>query len=43
MLGIALGARVLDRLLFDPEESLGFLILARHRASSDPVKKQGLS
>jgi hypothetical protein len=43
MLGIALGARVLDRLLFDPEESLGFLILARHRPSSDTVKKQGLS
>jgi SAM-dependent methyltransferase len=43
MLGIALGARVLDRLLFDPEESLGFLILARHRPSSDTLVQQGLS
>jgi SAM-dependent methyltransferase len=30
MFGVALGARVLDRLLFDPSESLGFLVLARH-------------
>lgn len=29
--GISLGARVLDRLLPDPEETLGFLVLARHR------------
>jgi SAM-dependent methyltransferase len=31
MLGIALGARVLDRVLFDPEETLGFMVIARHR------------
>jgi SAM-dependent methyltransferase len=30
MLAVALGARVLDRVLFDPEETLGFLVLARH-------------
>jgi SAM-dependent methyltransferase len=33
MIGLALGARVLDRLLFDPEESLGYLVIARHRRS----------
>jgi hypothetical protein len=33
MLGIALGARVLDRLLFEREESLGFLIVARHKVA----------
>jgi SAM-dependent methyltransferase len=31
MLAVALGARVLDRVLFDPEETLGFLVLARHQ------------
>lgn len=31
MVGIALGARVLDRVLFDPEETLGFMVIARHR------------
>jgi len=31
--GISVGARVLDRLLFDPEETLGFLVLARHRGA----------
>ncbi len=30
MFAVALGARVLDRVLFDPEETLGFLVLARH-------------
>jgi SAM-dependent methyltransferase len=30
VLGIAGAARVLDRVLFDPEESLGYLVLARH-------------
>jgi hypothetical protein len=44
MLGIALGARVLDRLLFDPEESLGFLVLARRSPTTDPtLGKQALS
>jgi SAM-dependent methyltransferase len=33
MFAIAAGARVLDRVLFDPEESLGFLVLARHQGS----------
>jgi SAM-dependent methyltransferase len=30
VVGIAGAARVLDRVLFDPEESLGFLVVARH-------------
>jgi SAM-dependent methyltransferase len=34
MLGIALGARVLDRVLFDPKEALGFLVVARHRSGA---------
>jgi len=41
--GISLGARVLDRLLFDPEETLGFLVLARHGggvARSTPNSKE---
>jgi SAM-dependent methyltransferase len=33
MLGIALGARVLDRVLFDPKEALGFLVVARRQGS----------
>lgn len=37
MLAVAFGARVLDRVLFDPEETLGFLVLARHaRANGAP-------
>jgi SAM-dependent methyltransferase len=35
MMAIALGARVLDRVLFDPEETLGFLVVAR-RAGNTP-------
>lgn len=31
MFAVALGARMLDRVLFDPEETLGFLVLARHQ------------
>jgi SAM-dependent methyltransferase len=31
MVSIAAGARVMDRYFFDPEESLGYLVLARHR------------
>lgn len=34
MFAVALGARVLDRVLFDPEETLGFLVLARHRGAN---------
>lgn len=34
MLAVALGARVLDRVLFDPEETLGFLVLARHKRTN---------
>lgn len=30
MFGVALGARVLDRILLEPAETLGFLVLARH-------------
>lgn len=43
MLAVALGARVLDRVLFDPEETLGFLVLARHRQGSgaDPAAPAG--
>jgi SAM-dependent methyltransferase len=32
IVSIAAGARVMDRLLHEPEESLGFVVLARHRA-----------
>jgi hypothetical protein len=38
MLAVALGARVLDRFLFDPEETLGFLVLARHNPSGAALK-----
>jgi SAM-dependent methyltransferase len=41
MFGIALSARVLDRLLFDPEETLGFLVLARHRQTPAPAAGLG--
>jgi SAM-dependent methyltransferase len=44
MLAVALGARVLDRVLFDPEETLGFLVLARHQRRSgqaQPVPVNG--
>ena len=34
MVAVAFGARVLDRVLFDPEETLGFLVLARHKPDS---------
>jgi SAM-dependent methyltransferase len=34
MFAVALGARVLDRVLFDPEETLGFLVLARHKPAN---------
>lgn len=34
MFAVALGARVLDRVLFDPEETLGFLVLARHQSKN---------
>jgi SAM-dependent methyltransferase len=37
MLGISAAARVLDRLAFDPEESLGFLVVAR------PFKPGGIA
>ena len=30
MVAVAFGARVLDRVLFDPEETLGYLVTARH-------------
>ncbi len=30
MLGISAAARVMDRVAFDPEESLGFVVIARH-------------
>jgi SAM-dependent methyltransferase len=33
MLGLSSGARVMDRLLDEPEETLGFLIVARKRAA----------
>jgi SAM-dependent methyltransferase len=33
IVGLSVGARVLDRVLFDPEEALGFLVVARHRAA----------
>lgn len=36
MVSIAAGARVLDRWLPDPEETLGFLVLARHRDGPAP-------
>jgi SAM-dependent methyltransferase len=36
MFAISAGARVLDRVLFDPEESLGFMVLARHQGSPGP-------
>jgi SAM-dependent methyltransferase len=32
IVAISAAARVLDRVMFDPGESLGFLVLARHRA-----------
>lgn len=35
MLGLSGGARVMDRLLADPEEALGFLIVARKRHSTN--------
>jgi SAM-dependent methyltransferase len=31
VVGISAAARVLDRIAFDPDEALGFLVLARHR------------
>jgi hypothetical protein len=34
MVAISFGARLLDRILFDPEETLGFLIVARRQAGS---------
>jgi SAM-dependent methyltransferase len=37
MLGISAAARVLDRVAFDPEESLGYLVVAR------PVKRGGIA
>jgi SAM-dependent methyltransferase len=43
MLGIALGARVLDRLLFDPEESLGYLVVAERKASAATLTEQAFS
>jgi SAM-dependent methyltransferase len=36
VVAISAGARLLDRVLADPEESLGFLVLARHRAPGAP-------
>jgi SAM-dependent methyltransferase len=46
MLAVALGARVLDRVLFDPEETLGFLVLARHKpvnGAHEPAARDGKS
>jgi len=46
MLAVALGARVLDRVLFDPEETLGFLVLARHKTRNGalaPAARSGES
>jgi SAM-dependent methyltransferase len=44
MVTIAAGARLLDKVLFDPEESLGFLVLARRDpAKVSGVKEPGLS
>ena len=43
MLAVALGARVLDRLLFDPEETLGFLVLARHKPNGAAAPKGSLA
>jgi SAM-dependent methyltransferase len=40
MFAISAGARVLDRVLFDPEESLGFLVLARHQGSDGPKTRE---
>jgi SAM-dependent methyltransferase len=42
MFAVALGARVLDRVLFDPEETLGFLVLARHKAADDGADRAPL-
>jgi len=36
LVGIAAGARALDSLLFDPEETMGFMVLARHRQTGAP-------
>jgi SAM-dependent methyltransferase len=38
MFAVALGARVLDRVLFDPEETLGFLVLARHERANGALE-----
>ena len=39
VVAISAAARVLDRVLFDPEESLGYLVLARHRTGpSTPAR-----
>jgi SAM-dependent methyltransferase len=43
MLGIAVGARLLDRVAFDPEETLGFLIIARHAPKNSMPKQNGPS
>jgi hypothetical protein len=34
VVGTALAARVLDRVFHEPEEALGFMILARHRRAA---------
>jgi hypothetical protein len=33
VVGLAAASRVMDRVLYDPEEALGFLVLARRRAA----------
>jgi SAM-dependent methyltransferase len=37
MLAISLGARVLDRVLFEPDETLGFLVVARRAVNAGPM------
>jgi hypothetical protein len=43
VVGIAAGARLMDRWLPDPEESLGFLVLARPKGFSRGAERAGSS